>query len=264
MGQADDDWDNSGHIPDAAAYPGCWQTRAAAFRDGLGARARLGLSYGPDERHRYDLFLPDGPPRGVVVFVHGGYWRRFDRTDWSHLAAGPLGRGVAVAIPSYTLAPEARIATIGAEIRAAITVIAAAVPGPVALTGHSAGGQLVARAICAGAGLPDNVQARLSACVPISPVADLAPLMETGMNADLRIDAAEARAESPMHLAPVSGIPVGIWVGADERPAFVDQARQLGHAWGASVTVVPERHHFDIIDALADGDAALMSALGLD
>ncbi len=263
MGQADDDWDNGGHIPDAAAYPDRWRVRAAAFRDGLGERALLGMSYGTAERHRYDLFLPDGVPRGVVVFVHGGYWRRFDRTDWSHLAAGPLGRGVAVAMPSYTLAPAVRIAAIGAEIRAAIVAIANAVPGPLALTGHSAGGQLVARAICVGAGLPGEVRERLSACVPISPVADLAQLMETAMNGDLRIDAAEALAESPVHLAPVGGVPVDIWVGADERPAFLDQARRLGRAWGAPVTTVRGRHHFDVIEALHVGNPALMAALRL-
>ena len=43
------------------------------------------------------------------MFVHGGYWLRFDRDMWSHLAAGAVARGWACAIPSYTLAPEARI-----------------------------------------------------------------------------------------------------------------------------------------------------------
>jgi acetyl esterase/lipase len=52
------------------------------------------------------------------VFVHGGYWLRFGRGDWSHLAAGPVARGWAVALPSYTLAPAARIAAITAEIGA--------------------------------------------------------------------------------------------------------------------------------------------------
>jgi arylformamidase len=34
----------------------------------------------------YDLFLPEGTPAGLAVFVHGGYWKAFDRSVWSHLA----------------------------------------------------------------------------------------------------------------------------------------------------------------------------------
>ena len=64
-------------------------------------------------------------PAGLVVFVHGGYWRAFDRGDWSHLAAGPLARGWAVAMPGYVLAPEARIAAITAMIREAVAAAAA-------------------------------------------------------------------------------------------------------------------------------------------
>ena len=59
----------------------------------------------------------DGP---LVVFVHGGYWLRFHRDIWSHFAQGLTARGWAVAMPSYTLAPEARIAamTTPAELSA--------------------------------------------------------------------------------------------------------------------------------------------------
>jgi arylformamidase len=67
------------------------------------------LSYGPGDRHAMDLFLPEGAPKGLVVFVHGGYWKAFDKSVWSHLAAGPLAHGFAVAMPSYTLCPDIRI-----------------------------------------------------------------------------------------------------------------------------------------------------------
>ena len=78
-----------------------------------------------------------------MVFVHGGYWRAFDRGLWSHLAAGPLARGWAVAMPGYVLAPEARIAAITAMIADAVAAAAAEVDGPMRLAGHSAGGHLV-------------------------------------------------------------------------------------------------------------------------
>jgi hypothetical protein len=44
-----------------------------------------------------------------MIFVHGGYWLRFGRRDFSHLAQGACSRDWAVALPSYPLAPGASI-----------------------------------------------------------------------------------------------------------------------------------------------------------
>jgi acetyl esterase/lipase len=257
------DWDaayaNAPFIPGAEAFPPRWAAEAAAFRARLGDRARLGIRYGEAEREWLDLFLPEGAPKGLMVFVHGGYWRSFGPRDWSGFAAGGVARGWAVALTGYTLAPQARIAQITRQTAAAITRAAAEVAGPIALTGHSAGGHLVARMACTDVGLP--VAGRLARVVPISPLGDLRPLLNLALNADWRLDAAEAEAESPMLRAPRPGLPVHVWVGADERPAFVDQARRLAGAWGARLTEAPGRHHFDVIDPLAEAGSDLMETL---
>ena len=135
-----DAYENGAYIPGAETYPPRWAAAAEAFRQSLGPRARLGLRYGAAERQAYDLFLPEEGAEGLLVFIHGGYWHKFDRSSWSHLAAGPLARGWAVAMPSYTLAPEARIADMTREIALALTAAAAEVPGPIVVTGHSAAG----------------------------------------------------------------------------------------------------------------------------
>jgi alpha-beta hydrolase superfamily lysophospholipase len=166
-------------------------------------------------------------------------------------------------MPGYVLAPEARIAEITGQIRAAVESIAARTEGPLVLTGHSAGGHLVARMLCPDVGLPDAVRERLRRVVPISPLADLHPLLETTMNDDLRLDAAEAAAESPVdHPAPAT--PVHVWVGGAERPAFLDQARWLATAWDVPLTIAAERHHFDVIDALAKPESDLLNLLLAD
>jgi acetyl esterase/lipase len=260
-----DEYANAPHIAGAERYPPRWQAAARAFRDSLGARARLGLRYGAAERNLFDLFLPEDRAHGLMVFVHGGYWRAFGRADWSHLAAGGLARGWAVAMPSYTLAPQARITGIVAEMRAAVDAVAAEVPeGPLVMTGHSAGGHLVARLACAD--IAFAAKARLARVVPISPVADLAPLMRTDINDDLRIDAAEAAAHSPALLHIGAGIAAHVWVGGNERPAFIAQARGLATAWNAPLTIEPGRHHFDVIDGLADAQGGVTRALfdGID
>ncbi|RGP36755.1 alpha/beta hydrolase [Pseudotabrizicola alkalilacus] len=249
--EADRAYANGAFIPGAAEFVPRWRAKAAAFR--AQARGELGLAYGPGARQRLDLFLPDGAARGVMLFVHGGYWMDFGREDWSHLAAGAVARGWACAVPSYTLAPEARISAMTLEIAAAVRAVAARVPGPVVVAGHSAGGHLAARMACA-----DGPE--VARVVPISPLVDLRPLMETQMNTTLRLDAAAAAAESPALLRPRAGVQAHVWVGGQERPAFLWQARLLAEAWACPWTVDAGRHHFDVIDGLADPASPLMEA----
>ncbi len=259
MTDMDDAYANGAYIKGAADYVPRWAQAAEAFRDSLGARARLGLSYGPSERMALDMFRPEGVEQGTLIFVHGGYWLKFDRSYWSHLAAGALARGWAVAMPSYDLCPSVRIAGITQQICQAVIEVAGGSTGPISLAGHSAGGHLVSRMLAPGM-LPEVVRARLTHVVPISPVADLEPLLRTSMNAEFGMDAGMARAESPVH-QPKPEVPVTVWVGGAERPAFLDQAQMLADAWGCAHVVTPDEHHFNVIDALVDPDSDLIARL---
>lgn len=261
-----DAYANRAHIPDGDGYPPRWAEAAAAFRAGLAAdRRREDIAYGAHPRERWDLFLPEGAPAGLLVFVHGGYWRLFDRSLWSHLAAGPLARGWAVAMPSYPLAPEVRITAITRSVAAAVAAAAGEVTGPIVLSGHSAGGHLVTRQVCMDGPLPKPVLGRVARVVSISGVHDLRPLLWTDINEDLRLDAAEAAAESPALLRPVPATRVHAWVGDAERPEFVRQTTLLANIWtglGAEMaqTIEPGRHHFDVIDGLATPGSPLLAA----
>ena len=259
MSSLDDAYANAPYIAGAEHYHGRWQAEAAEMRARLGDRALLGLSYGPSERQAFDLFLPTGAPKGTVIFVHGGYWLKFDRSYWSHLARGPLEQGWAVAMPSYDLCPEVRIATITQQIALAVQKIAARQAGPISLTGHSAGGHLVAR-MCAPGMLPNQIRQRLHHVMPISGLSDLEPLLQTEMNTEFGMDLEMARAESPL-LQPAPDLPVTLWVGGAERPSFLDQTFWLSEAWSCPQIVAPHKHHFDVIDALADPDSDMVARL---
>lgn len=260
--RADIDYVNAGFIPGGDAYPDQWESDALAFREREAAigRARLNEAYGDGARQKMDLFYPAGKPEGLVVFVHGGYWLRFDRAVWSHFAAGLTAAGWVVAMPSYTLAPDVRIAEITQEIARAVRHAAGMVRGPIRLIGHSAGGHLVARMGKDDVPLDADIRSRLAHILPLSPVSDLRPLLDIELNAGLRLDAAEARAESPA-LSPAPGVPVTVWVGAEERPVFLDQAIWLAEAWDAPLRMDPGRHHFDILDGLLDPDSPLVRSL---
>ncbi|MEM0942759.1 MAG: alpha/beta hydrolase, partial [Pseudomonadota bacterium] len=138
-------YDNLAAVPGSAEISARWAVEAATYHAQHPPEVH---TYGAGARQSYHLFRPEELPRGLAVFVHGGYWRRFDPSWFSHLAAGAVGRGWAVALPGYTLCPEASITQISREVSAAIAHGAGLVPGPLRLAGHSAGGHLVTRAIC--------------------------------------------------------------------------------------------------------------------
>ena len=266
-----DAYANGAYIAGGDRWPAAWVEPASAFRQKLKiqGRAELDMRYGEAPRNRLDLFLPDGPPEGLMVFVHGGYWLNFDKSFWSHLAEGSTSSGFAVAIPSYTLCPEIRITGIVAEIASAIAVAADMVGGPIHLAGHSAGGHLATRMISATSPLPGALRRRIGNTVSISGIHDLRPIMKTSMNETLGIDEAEAAVESPALLRPMESARLVCWVGAAERPEFRRQNALLANIWtglGAAAVAIeePDRHHFNVIDGLSDAAHPLTRALLAD
>lgn len=254
---------NQPYIPGADTFSARWASAAAAFR--ARQKGELDVAYGVSKRETYDLFLPQGTPAGLAVFIHGGYWMAFDKSTWSHLAAGALAHDYAVMVPSYPLCPAVRLSGIVASVGAALDHAARQVPGPVLLTGHSAGGHLAARLGCADAPVSADVAARIARVVPISGLHDLRPLRATAMNETLQIDAQEARRHSPVLLDPLD-VDVVAWVGDGERPQLRRQTRILALIWeGLARSVLhveaPDRHHFDVIEDLAAADSALTRAL---
>lgn len=266
------DWDdayaNGPNIPGGDRWPALWIAPAKAFRERLESeeRARLDIAYGERPRNRLDLFLPEGTPKGLVVFIHGGYWVRLDKSFWSHLAAGPLAHGHAVAMPGYTLCPDISIGGIGAEVGKAIELAAGLIEGPIRLAGHSAGGHLASRMLCVDSPLSAATLGRVVSTVSISGLHDLRPMMNLALNADLRLDEAQALAQSPALLRPVAGARICCWVGGGERAEFLRQNALLANVWtglGAATSAFeePDRHHFNVIDGLADPDHALTRTL---
>ena len=266
------DWDdayaNGSNIAGGDRWPHAWVEPAKIYRETLLAagRAKLDRAYADGARNRYDLFLPVATPKGLVVFVHGGFWLRLDKSFWSHLAGGPLAHGYAVAMLSYTLCPQIRIAGIVKEIAAAISKVAGMIDGPLLLAGHSAGGHLISRMVSATSPLPARLAVRIRHAVSISGIHDLRPMLYTAMNDHLHIDEAEALAESPALLRPMENARITCWVGGGERAEFVRQSALLANIWtglgAATATVVePDRHHFNIIDGLADPAHELTTSL---
>ncbi|WP_421858887.1 alpha/beta hydrolase [Oricola sp.] len=263
------DWDdayaNGTNIPQGDNWPDAWVSPAAGFRQRW-AKKKLDIAYGKRPRELFDTFHPSGAVKGLFIFVHGGYWVRLDKSYWSHLAAGAVANGWAVAMPSYPLCPEVRVRDIAVCIAGAVTEAARSVKGPIRLAGHSAGGQIVTRLVSENTPMRRTVLKRIDRVMSISGLHDLRPLLQTKMNKEIRLDDEECAAESPALLRPAFEGSLTCWVGANERSEFVRQNALLANIWrglGVATDAVaePDRHHFDVIDGLADPKSPLCRAL---
>ena len=269
MGYIERDWDdefaNMAHIPGSEAFPDRWSANASKYRNKL-INFEENISYGSHTREVMDIFWPKDTPKGLLVFVHGGYWIRLDKSYWSDLAEGARSLGWAVCMPSYVLAPEAKISDITSSIAMAITKSAELVKGPIRLAGHSAGGHLVSRMICDDSPLPPSLLDRLEHVVSISGVHDLRPLLKTRMNVDFQLDMKEARAESPVLHTPIRPFDLTCWVGGGERPEFIRQSQLFAQMWdglGAQTrcTIDGTHDHFSVIEGLKDPQSPLTRAV---
>jgi acetyl esterase/lipase len=260
----DDAFANMTYVPGSDALPDIWTNDATHYR--ASAKRVEELEYGDHPRELMDMVWPDESPKGLIVFVHGGYWIKLDKSFWTHFAEGARAQGWAVCLPQYQLAPEVRIADITRQIGRAITKAAGHVQGPIRLAGHSAGGHLVSRMLCDDSPLPPEVLARVTKTVSISGVHDLRPLLQTSMNASLRLDAYEAAQESPALLTPQCGVNVTAWVGGGERPEFIRQTQLLAMIWSgfdvqADCVVDGNHHHFSVLEGLKTADSPISKAL---
>ena len=263
MSQAERDaaYDNTNHVKNSASLNAARAEASAAFR--AAHPAHLDLPYGPGERHKWDLFPAENPDAPCIVFIHGGYWQRNHKDVMASLIAGPFANGWSAASPGYTLAPDATMTGIAAEIMSAldwfaIHARARGIKGPVILSGWSAGGHLTAL------GLGHDV---VHAGLAISGLFELGPIKDTDLNDKLRMTDQEVAALSPMRL-PLVNKNLMIAYGTAELPALVADSRAFHERRAAAhmpgvLLPVAGANHFTITHELRDADGVLTRALPL-
>lgn len=232
---------------------------------------RRDIAYGDRPAERLDLVLPRGDgPHPCLIFVHGGFWQEGSKSGSGFAARALAAHGWASALVGYTLAPEARLSQIVAEIARAVDYLAARADQfglnrrGLVLGGHSAGGHLTA-AILAGKGGPAAAQA-VSGAILISGVYDLAPIASSYVNDAVRMDAREVEELSLLEARPLRPVPILVMAGADESESFLDQTEALWSVWADHTRpmtryIAPGRDHFDILDTLTEPGGPALAAL---
>ncbi|KRE14653.1 alpha/beta hydrolase [Bosea sp. Root483D1] len=135
--------------------------------DAGGRLAAGGIAYGPDARHRLDVYVPEqGADRApVMVFLYGGGWNNGERADYAFVGRAFAAQGFVTVIPDYRLVPQVRFPAFVEDgalalrwVRDHIAAYGGDAAG-IALSGHSAGAHIAMmlaldRRFLARAGLP--------------------------------------------------------------------------------------------------------------
>src|SRR3954468_3706509 len=219
MSQAERDLglNNSAAVAGSGDIVAGWDRRSGELR----ARhtAHLDLRYGPRPRNGIDFIkAADGGP--TLVFIHGGYWQMRAKENFTVVAEGAMAHGINVALIGYTLAPEAAMDQIVAEIHAGLDTLADKLPGlggdagRIVVSGGSAGGHLTAMALS---------HARVKGGVAISGIYDLEPIRHSYLNEKLGLDEAMSLRYSPLHQHGGAAVPLALVVGGGELPMLRQQ-----------------------------------------
>ena len=250
------------HIPNAHKIIKNAQDRSVEFRNSMLAAklARIDVAYGTSDRNTMDVFTPSSPVRATLIFLHGSTWFKSDKSLWSHLAQGSLENDVRVVIPNHTLCPNVSIPEITQQIKQCVEAVASEFSGPIVIAGHQSGGHLAARMACTGV-LKASASTRISHVLPISPICDLSPLINTTMNQQLNLTEEIAASESPTLLELDEDFTVTVWVGSDERPVYLEQAKLLASRWDCYFVNSKNRNHYDITDGMEIATSNLLGRL---
>jgi arylformamidase len=211
----------------------------------------LDLRYGPRERNRID-FLKAAEKAPTLLFIHGGYWQTRAKEVFTLIAEGPMTHGINVALIGYTLAPDATLDEIVAEIHAGIDFLAKQLlvlggdGKGIVVSGWSAGGHLTSMALshpCVKAGMA------------ISGIYDLEPIRHSYLNEKLRLDGPMSHRNSPVMQPGGAMKPLSLVAGSSELPLLRKQTADFaGHRarYGLPVTYeeIPGANHFTIMNEL--------------
>jgi arylformamidase len=255
-------YNNRALVADHEQHLAHWAEASALTRSQ--SDCRLDLRYGDAAQENLDLFAAPRPGAPVLVFVHGGYWRALDKSDFSFIASVFTQAGAMVVVPNYALCPAVSIEHITWQLVRSLQWVwhnaaqHGGDPQRIIVAGHSAGGHLATMLLsCRWKQVADDLPAQLvGGALSISGLFDLEPLRHTPfLQADLQLTPASVRRLSPAFFPRPKG-KLYATVGAAESAEFLRQNQLIRDVWGPTAVpvceTVPGRNHFSVLESLVD------------
>ena len=265
----DAQYNNRARVADSATHLAKWAEASVLARE-RSARKVLDLRYGDGANETLDIFPADASNAPVLIYVHGGYWRALDKSDFSFVAPSFVANGAMVVVPNYALCPAVTVEEIALQMVKAVawTYRHAAAhggnPQRIALVGHSAGAHLAAMLLSCRWKQVDEalpLQVVLGA-LAISGLYDLEPVRRTEfLQVDLRLTPTQVNRLSPAFFPRPKAGKLYAVVGADESDEFIRHNQLIRDQWGPTAVpvceTVPGKNHFTVLESLADPQGRL-------
>jgi len=248
-----------------------WQRATEKARASL--ECYLDVPYGSDDTEKMDIFRARGSSKGLLMFIHGGYWRALDKSEFSFIAPALANAGITVAVPNYALCPSVEVRDIVMQMVQACAWLYrngcnfGAPGGRLHIAGHSAGGHLAAMMLaCRWPDYARDLPERLiRAALSVSGVYDLTEIVKVPtVNCDVKLNEKSALAVSPAYLPPATDAPLYTAVGERENEGFHIQNAIIAERWSqvhAGYIACPGDNHFTVLDQLTRSDGALFDAV---
>ena len=112
-----------------------------------GYDAHTAIAYGPDPRHRLDVYVPQGlkGPAPVLLFFYGGAWSSGSRDQYLAFGQSFASKGIVTVVADYRLYPQVKYPAFAQDAALALAWVHAHArehggdPARIFVSGHSAG-----------------------------------------------------------------------------------------------------------------------------
>ena len=253
-----------------------WRIKSAQARQD--SICQLDIPYGSSAFETLDIFPAKERHAPTLLFIHGGYWRGSDKSEYSFIGKAWQDAGITAVLLNYALVPKVSLSTIIEQITNAIIWVYQHIEEysgnkkSLFLSGHSAGGYLATKMMMTPWQelLELNDQNLLQACFTMSGLYDLEPLTRASfIAADLGLTSSQAQSLSVINPSnPKNTLSknatVYAAIGNDEGQGFHDQQNLLKRYWPDALArsfILQNCNHFTIMDELGDKDSLLFQAV---
>jgi arylformamidase len=259
-------------VPEYDIHIKRWEDRSREAEKKL--KGVYDIAYGDHERERLDIYPSSKKKSKTLIFIHGGYWQKFDKSLFQFVAEAFLPYEFTVVLITYPLAPSVPLDQIVASCKRAVQWVHANIqqyngdPDELYVAGHSAGGHLAVMLMSAGrqhsnTSFPAGM---VKAVCAMSGLFDLEPIRLSEINQITKLDEHAVSGNSPVDLMPVCHCPMVIAVGADESDEFISQSAALYFSWQKhnvpmELLQLPAINHYSIVESFADKNSSLHAAM---
>ena len=221
----------------------------------------LDVSYGNSPGQQVDVFPAKSPSSPVFVFIHGGYFRALDKSQYRYIAPRLRKAGYATVLVNYDLAPQVSVTEIVRQVLDAFSWTCRHIErwngdsNQLVLCGHSVGAFLAAK-ILEEDWDDEHPTCQIKKAILLSGLYDLGPMKQSYLDRDLRLTTSEVETLSPMACFLKQAPDILIAAGEDETEEFVRQsveyaAKLRRDSIENELVIMPGLHHYSMARTLA-------------